>query len=92
MHLKDAAGVADGGRFVFPLLGEGRVDWPGLFAAFAETGYDGFLSLEFESFRYYDTVLDSDPHEAARISIDQIRKLARPATRRGPQAGHAVQT
>lgn len=33
VHLKDAAGIPEQGRFVFPLLGEGYVDWTGFFEA-----------------------------------------------------------
>ena len=78
MHLKDAVGVAEPGKFIFPLLGEGRVDWKGLFAALHEIGYDGFMSVEFESFTYYNTVLGGDVEEAARISkmqVDRLREL-----------------
>ncbi len=76
VHLKDAVGVAEPGRFIFPLLGEGRVDWQAFFSTLAEVGYSGHMSVEFESFQYYESVLGSDPHEAARISMDQLRKLA----------------
>jgi len=75
MHLKDAVGVAEPGKFLFPLLGEGRVDWKGLFAALDEIGYDGFMSVEFESFTYYNTVLRGDVEEAARLSKMQIERL-----------------
>ena len=75
MHLKDAVGVAEPGKFLFPLLGEGRVDWKGLFAALDEIGYDGFMSVEFESFTYYNTVLRGDVEEAARLSKMQISRL-----------------
>lgn len=33
------------------------------------------MSVEYESFHYYDTVLKGDVREAARISMDQIRRL-----------------
>lgn len=36
--LKDAAGTAEGGRFLFPMLGEGRIDWTAFFAALEDTG------------------------------------------------------
>ena len=48
VHLKDAAGTADGERFLFPMLGEGRVDWRAFFKALHETGYEGYMSVEFE--------------------------------------------
>lgn len=74
-HLKDAVGVVEGGRFLFPLLGEGRVDWTAYFTTLAEVGYTGFMSVEFESFRYYDTILGGDPERAAALSMEQIRAL-----------------
>jgi sugar phosphate isomerase/epimerase len=92
VHLKDAAGTAEGERFLFPMLGEGRVDWTAFFATLAEVGFDGFMSVEFESFRYYDTVLGRDPERAARISFEQIDALRRgtPAAADAPPAGHAL--
>jgi len=77
VHLKDAAGRAGvpGEDFIFPLLGEGLIDWPAFLAALDEIRYDGFLTVEFESFAYYRTVLDSDPSRAAAISMEQIRAL-----------------
>ena len=92
VHLKDAVGTAEGERFLFPLLGEGRVDWRAFFAALHETGYDGDMSVEFESFHYYDTVLGSDPERAASLSMEQIRCLSDPAVAResGAGAGHAI--
>jgi len=79
VHLKDAAGRAGVHQqdFIFPLLGEGVVDWPAFLAALDDVGYDGFLTVEFESFTYYRTVLEGDPSRAAAISMDQIRVLMR---------------
>ncbi len=76
IHLKDAVGVPEMGRFLFPLLGEGNVNWSAFFGALDEIGYDGFCSVEFESFAYYEQVLDRDPEAAARISMEQIEKLS----------------
>ncbi|NLE45100.1 MAG: sugar phosphate isomerase/epimerase [Chloroflexi bacterium] len=75
VHLKDAVGEPVVGRFVFPLLGEGRVDWRSLFRALDATGYTGFCSVEFESFEYYKRILHEDPEAAARISIRQVESL-----------------
>lgn len=75
VHLKDAAGTAEGGRFLFPMLGEGRIDWTAFFDALEDTGYDGWMSVEYESFHYYDTVLKGDVREAARLSMEQITRL-----------------
>ncbi len=74
-HLKDAAGVPAKERFVFPLLGEGYVNWPAFFGALDEIGYDGFCSVEFESFAYLSKVMRDDVEAAARMSFDQIRVL-----------------
>ena len=79
VHLKDAVGTAEGGRFLFPMLGEGRIDWTVFFDTLAATGFDGWMSVEFESFHYYDTVLKGDVREAARISMEQITRLCQPA-------------
>jgi len=74
-HLKDAVGLPEMGKFLFPMLGEGRVDWRGLFTALAEIGYQGFLSVEYESFAYHERVLKGDTIEAARLSMMQARAL-----------------
>lgn len=74
-HLKDAVGVPVDGQFVFPFLGEGRVDWTGFFTTLDEIGYAGFCSVEFESFGYLDKVLEGDIEAAARMSYEQIRVL-----------------
>jgi len=78
VHLKDCVGVPGGlpgETFTFPLLGEGVVDWPALFAALDAIGYRGYVSVEFEAFTYYRTVLKSDPVQAARLSMEQCRAL-----------------
>ena len=75
VHLKDAVGRPVMGEFLFPLLGEGNVDWQAFFVAFEAIGYEGFMSVEFESFRYYETVLGRDGEAAARISMEQVNRL-----------------
>jgi len=75
VHLKDCAGTPGMGNFIFPLLGEGLVDWAAFFKALKEIGYNGFCSVEFESFTYYNKVLRNDPVAAAELSMEQIRKL-----------------
>jgi sugar phosphate isomerase/epimerase len=77
VHLKDAIGLdtRQAGDFIFPLLGEGIVDWTGFFGALDEVGYDGYCSVEFESFTYYNQVLKGDVREAARLSLQQVRAL-----------------
>ncbi|MBD3176935.1 MAG: TIM barrel protein [Armatimonadia bacterium] len=78
VHLKDVIGVppAVGESFLFPLLGEGLIDWPGFFQALDDIGYAGFCSVEFESFKYFQTVLGGDGVAAAGLSMEQIKALA----------------
>jgi len=76
VHLKDAVGIPEPGRFLFPMLGEGRVDWKAFFQALDDIGYDGFCSVEFESFAYYQNVMKGDMEAAARISMEQVKALA----------------
>jgi sugar phosphate isomerase/epimerase len=75
IHLKDAVGTQEAGKFVFPLLGEGNVNWNDFSSALAASSYNGFVSVEFESFGYYRKVLRDDAQEAARLSMMQIRRL-----------------
>lgn len=66
VHLKDAAGVQGMQQFIFPLLGEGMVDWAAFIAAIEQIGYEGYLSVEFESFAYVDRIWKGDWEQAAR--------------------------
>ncbi len=75
VHLKDAIGVQVEGQFLFPMLGEGRVDWPGMFGALDEIGYEGYCSIEFESFTYYANVLKGNAGEAARRALADLQAL-----------------
>ncbi len=67
VHMKDAVGAACSTR-LFPILGEGVTDWPLFFKALRDIGYNGVLSVEFESFRFMDDVWKCDPVEPAKIS------------------------
>ena len=49
IHMKDAAGVQERGRVLFPPLGEGLVDWPGFVRGLDAIGYRGALSVEYEA-------------------------------------------
>ena len=60
---------------MFPLLGEGLVQWKEFFAALERIGYKGFMSVEFESFRYYSRILGNDPVKAARLCMSQLEQL-----------------
>jgi len=73
VHLKDCVGVRD--NFLFPILGEGLVDWSDFFSALKAIGYQGFCSVEFESFAYYRNVLKRNPEEAAQVSMNAIKRL-----------------
>jgi sugar phosphate isomerase/epimerase len=77
VHLKDVIGRVGtpGEDFMFPLLGEGLVQWREFFAALERIGYKGFMSVEFESFRYYSRVLGNDPAKAARLCMSQLEQL-----------------
>ena len=77
IHLKDAVGRPGmfGETFIFPLLGEGQVPWAEFFAALDAIGYEGYLSVEFESWDYYRQVLASDPVAAARLSMELLGRL-----------------
>jgi sugar phosphate isomerase/epimerase len=81
VHLKDAFGRPgmEDEDFHFCLLGEGHVPWPEFFEALDDAGYDGPLSVEFEAYRYYESVLGGDPVAAARLAAEQVAAL-RPAT------------
>ena len=77
VHAKDAVGNpgALGADFLFPILGEGSVDWNVFFKALEQINYPGALSCEFESFKYMDEVLNNNPEEAARISWKSLTRL-----------------
>jgi sugar phosphate isomerase/epimerase len=77
VHLKDVIGRVGmpGQDFMFPLLGEGLVQWGDFFEALDGIGYEGFMSVEFESFQYYSRVLGNDPVKAARLCMAQLEQL-----------------
>jgi sugar phosphate isomerase/epimerase len=77
VHIKDVAGTPgrDGAEFIFPLIGEGLVPWPEMFAALDAIGYRGVMSVEFESYRYYRAILGSDPARASALSMEQLVAL-----------------
>jgi len=77
VHIKDVAGRPglEGRDFIFPLIGEGLVSWEEVFSALDRAGFRGFMSVEFESYRYYRTILKSDPARASKLSMEQLRAL-----------------
>lgn len=77
-HVKDTAGVPGkvlGDTFLFPFLGEGRVDWSGFFSAMNQIGYQGCLSVEFEAFDYFDATLKKDLTRAAQLFYHDFQSL-----------------
>jgi hexulose-6-phosphate isomerase len=48
VHIKDFKLDREGGKFYWKNLGEGDVDWPEVRKAFAEIGYDGWITTEIE--------------------------------------------
>jgi sugar phosphate isomerase/epimerase len=77
VHVKDAFGKPGGfgETFSFPFLGEGLIDWKGFFGELMKTGYEGFLSLEFENDAYLRNVCDGDWRKAAVQLIDRVGKF-----------------
>lgn len=75
IHLKDAVGIPEEGKFLFPFIGEGNVDWKAMFDALRDIGYDGYCSVEFESFTYHNRVLKGDTVEAARRCMRDVRAV-----------------
>jgi sugar phosphate isomerase/epimerase len=77
VHVKDAFGKPGGfgETFSFPFLGEGLIDWKGFFRELMKTGYQGFLSLEFENDIYLRNVCDGDWRKAAVQLIDRVGKF-----------------
>ncbi len=77
VHLKDVVGRPGimNKDFIFPLLGEGTINWKAFFEALEDIKYKGFFSIEFESFNYYRNILRNNPVKAAEISMEQIKRL-----------------
>lgn len=71
VHIKDAVGVAAPGKFVFPLIGEGCVDFKTFFLALKEIGYEGCASVEFESWAYRNTAW----HGEHAPAVAEMKKL-----------------
>ena len=75
VHLKDGFGVQGSEDFFFPLLGEGRVPWQQLLTTLADDGYDGYASIEAESYALLSQCFDNDPTEPARLSLQLANRL-----------------
>lgn len=77
VHVKDVFGKPGtvNQDFIFPILGEGKIDWKEFFVALKEIGYDGYLSIEFESENYLKNILHGDWTRAAKESKQQLDAL-----------------
>jgi len=77
VHVKDVVGVYGRGGidFLFPILGEGALDWVTILKSLEKINYKGALSIEFESYPYYVRCLRENPVEAARISMQSMNSL-----------------
>ena len=79
VHVKDAIGdMANGAspkEWIFPILGEGNIDWSAFFAALDDIGYQGHMAIEFEAWRYMDQVLGNSVRDAARLSMTSMNAL-----------------
>jgi L-ribulose-5-phosphate 3-epimerase len=49
VHLKDFSVDRRNGRFTWPNIGEGEIDWPDVRRALAETGYTGYVTTELDN-------------------------------------------
>jgi sugar phosphate isomerase/epimerase len=79
VHIKDAIGRPGtrGVDFMFPLPGEGGVDWPGVLAALRAIQYAGPLTVEFESYALLAGPLHGDPVAAARMCFNLTQELVK---------------
>lgn len=77
VHLKDCFGTRgmDGETFFFPLLGEGHVPWENVFQALSDIGYDGYMSIEAESYRLLQQGYGGDPSGPAALSLSLANSL-----------------
>lgn len=75
VHLKDAVGIAEAGKFVFPLIGEGNVNFKAFFDALKEIGYDGTCSVEFESWAYRANTLGGSHAASAAPMLEAVKKF-----------------
>lgn len=83
VHIKDAVGKPGGlpgETFEFPLIGEGQVPWNEMIQALDAINYQGCLTVEFESFRYYQSILKNNPEAASRLSMDNIQQIWLPGS------------
>ncbi|MBO4421919.1 MAG: sugar phosphate isomerase/epimerase [Clostridia bacterium] len=75
VHVKDAVGIAEAGKFVFPLIGEGNVNFKAFFDALKEIGYEGTCSVEFESWAYRANTLGGVHSAAAAPMLEAMKRF-----------------
>ena len=75
VHVKDAVGIPQAGKFIFPLIGEGFVDWSAFKSSLKSIEYSGVLSVEFESFIYQERILGGSIEEASKLSYSLLEKI-----------------
>ena len=77
VHLKDAFGRpgVEGDDFCFLLPGEGQTNWSEFLSALDAVGYEGAMSIEFESFGVRDQVLGGDVVAGAELALTMVRGL-----------------
>ncbi len=77
VHLKDAIGKEgyQDETFTYPVPGGGSIDWKAVFEALDDIGYDGYCTVEYEAFTYYERVLKEDPVKAAETAYQQVMAL-----------------
>lgn len=73
VHVKDAVGIPEDGKFVFPLIGEGCVNFKAFFAALKDIGYDGCASIEFESWAYRANTLGGSHAASAKPMLEALK-------------------
>ena len=78
IHLKDSVGVPreEGRDFIFPLLGEGSIDWQAFFGALREIGYEGYFSAEVRVNELFEECPRRISVRSAEISLQLMKKLA----------------
>ena len=51
------------------------MDWKAFFQSLDDVGYEGYASVEFESFTYGRQILNNDPLKTAALSMEQVEIL-----------------
>jgi len=73
MHLKDTSGGYH--QWSFPALGDGTINFPGVFQVLDQAGFQGPLSLEIEGIREQD-YSRAQNFEQLKRSLDYLKRIA----------------